>query len=211
MTAAKKPSNIHQRVLGVMDDLHYVKKEDKKVNGQYTFASHDGVTAALHPFLVKHRIVVIPTVVEHTRDGNLTVVNVEVNFVNADMPEDKITINSIGTGTDNQDKGIGKAVSYATKYAFLKVFVLETGDDIEKHSIDHKPDTTPQTQATTSVNIISKKQADILQNLMDATKSDQELFCSHFKVNELTDLPANQYTRAHKLLAKKQEDLNAAA
>ena len=126
MTAAKKPLNIHQRVLGVMDDLHYVKKEDKKVNGQYTFASHDAVSAAIHPLLVKHRIVVTPTVIEHTIDGNRTVVNVEVNFVNADIPEDKITINSIGYGIDNQDKGIGKAVSYATKYAILKMFVLET-------------------------------------------------------------------------------------
>ncbi len=199
MTAAKKPSNIHQRVLGVMDDLHYVKKEDKKVNGQYTFASHDGVTAALHPFLVKHRIVVIPTVVEHTIDGNRTVVNVEVNFVNADVPEDKITINSIGYGIDNQDKGIGKAVSYATKYAFLKMFVLETGDDPEQDLIDHQPDT------------ITDEQAVSLQTLIDATETSQQDFCAHFKVEALADLPVDRYTIAHKQLQKKQEKLNAAA
>ena len=199
MTAAKKPLNIHQRVLGVMDDLHYVKKEDKKVNGQYTFASHDAVSAAIHPLLVKHRIVVTPTVIDHTIDGNRTVVNVEVNFVNADVPEDKITINSIGYGIDNQDKGIGKAVSYATKYAFLKMFVLETGDDPEQDLIDHKPDT------------ITDEQAMLLQTLIDATETSQQDFCAHFKVKALGDLPVDRYTIAHKQLQKKQEKLNAAA
>ena len=192
----KKPLNIYQRVLAVMDDLYYVQKEDKKVNGQYTFVSHDAVSAAIHPFLVKHRIVVTPTVIDHTIDGNRTVVNVEVNFVNADIPEEKITINSIGYGIDNQDKGIGKAVSYATKYAFLKMFVLETGDDPEQDLIDHRPDT------------ITDEQAVSLQTLIDVTETSQQDFCAHFKVKALADLPLDRYTIAHKQLQKKQEKLH---
>jgi len=193
----KKPLNIHQRILSVMDDLHYVQKEDRKVNGQYSFASHDAVSAAVHPLLVKHRIVVIPTVIDYSRDGNLTIVNVEVNFVNADVPEDKISINSFGTGTDNQDKGVGKAVSYATKYAFLKIFVLETGDDPERDSIDHKPET------------ISNNQAVALQNLIEETGTRISDFCAHFEISELKNLPKTEFKTAATSLQKKQEKLNA--
>ena len=193
----KKPLNIHQRILSVMDDLHYVQKEDRKVNGQYSFASHDAVSAAVHPLLVKHRIVVIPTVIDYSRDGNLTIVNVEVNFVNADVPEDKISINSFGTGTDNQDKGVGKAVSYATKYAFLKIFVLETGDDPERDSIDHKPET------------ISNNQAVALQNLIEETGTRISDFCAHFEISELKNLPKKEFKTAATSLQKKQEKLNA--
>ena len=193
----KKPLNIYQKILSVMDDLHFVQKEDKKVNGQYSFASHDAVSAAVHPLLVKHRIVVIPTVIDYSRDGNLTVVNVEVNFVNADVPEDKITINSFGTGTDNQDKGVGKAVSYATKYAFLKIFVLETGDDPERDSIDHKPET------------ISNVQAVALQNLIEETGTRISDFCAHFEISELKNLPKTEFKTAATSLQKKQEKLNA--
>tara|TARA_R100001594_G_scaffold85275_1_gene119699 strand:- start:142 stop:741 length:600 start_codon:yes stop_codon:yes gene_type:complete len=193
----KKPLNIHQRILSVMDDLHYVQKEDRKVNGQYSFASHDAVSAAVHPLLVKHRIVVIPTVIDYSRDGNLTIVNVEVNFVNADVPEDKISINSFGTGTDNQDKGVGKAVSYATKYAFLKIFVLETGDDPERDSIDHKPET------------ISNNQAVALQNLIEETGTRISDFCAHFEISKLKNLPKKEFKTAATSLQKKQEKLNA--
>tara|TARA_R100001594_G_scaffold22664_1_gene43925 strand:+ start:22 stop:621 length:600 start_codon:yes stop_codon:yes gene_type:complete len=193
----KKPSNIYQRILSVMDDLHFVQKEDKRVNGQYTFVSHDAVSAAIHPLLVKHRIVVTPTVIDHTIDGNRTVVNVEVNFVNADMPEEKITINSIGYGIDNQDKGIGKAVSYATKYAFLKMFVLETGDDPEQDLIEHQPDT------------ITNKQAVALQNLIEETGTRISDFCAHFEISELKNLPKTEFKTAATSLQKKQEKLHA--
>ena len=193
----KKPLNIYQRILSVMDDLHFVQKEDKRVNGQYTFVSHDAVSAAIHPLLVKHRIVVTPTVIDHTIDGNRTVVNVEVNFVNADMPEEKITINSIGYGIDNQDKGIGKAVSYATKYAFLKMFVLETGDDPEQDLIEHQPDT------------ITNKQAVALQNLIEETGTRISDFCAHFEISELKNLPKKEFKTAATSLQKKQEKLHA--
>jgi hypothetical protein len=59
-------------------------------------------------------------------------------FINADCPEEKIESFYYGYGIDTQDKGIGKAISYAVKYALLKQFCLETGDDPERDMIDKK-------------------------------------------------------------------------
>ncbi len=112
-----------------MKELDYIEKGDKTVNGQYRFASHDQVTGKVHPLLVKHGIAVIPSVDQLTQEGNRTTVKLCVAFVNADNPKDMFAINHYGYGVDTSDKGPGKAISYAYKYALLKTFCLETGDD----------------------------------------------------------------------------------
>lgn len=121
--------NIYSRILAIMSELDYIERGKKTVNGQYRFVSHDQVTATLHPYLVKHGIVVVPSVEEVKQEGNRTEVKLTVSFVNAEAPQDNFTLRSIGYGVDSGDKGPGKAISYAYKYALLKTFCLETGDD----------------------------------------------------------------------------------
>jgi hypothetical protein len=129
--------NIYQRLASCMAEVEYVQKEDRKVNNQYTFVSHDAVTAKVRKAFVNHGIVSVPRVIKHYSEGNRTTVDIEVDFVNIDEPEDKITVPCFGYGIDPQDKGPGKAMSYAVKYAYLKVLALETGDDPERDNIDH--------------------------------------------------------------------------
>lgn len=135
--------NIHQRMLAVMTDIAYVQKEDKKVNDQYRFVSHDAVTAKVRGALIKHGIVATTDIVRHEQNGNRTEVDVRVEFINVDNPADRVAINAFGYGIDSQDKGPGKAVSYAVKYAYLKAFALETGDDPERDNINHEPGKKP--------------------------------------------------------------------
>jgi len=112
-----------------MSELNYIQKGPKSVNGQYRYASHDQVTAAIHPFLVKYGVTALPTVTAHTQEGNRTTVDLRVVFTNADDPNDAIAISCFGYGVDPGDKGPGKAVSYAFKVACLKALALETGED----------------------------------------------------------------------------------
>ena len=130
----RKPSNIYQRILGIMADLHYIQKGDKMVNGQYKYVSHDQVTAAIHPMLVKHGIVTLPTVKDKRQEGNRTEVDLLVYFVNVDDPTDQFSVLSFGYGVDSGDKGPGKAISYAFKMACLKTFCLETGEDPDQNA-----------------------------------------------------------------------------
>lgn len=136
----EKKMNIHQRIRAVMVDVAYVQKEDKMVNNQYTFVSHDAVTKAVRGAMIEHGIIAVPNVTEWHQDGNRTSVDLLVEFFNVDDPKDSIRVNVFGFGVDQQDKGPGKAFSYAKKYAFLQLFCLETGDDPERDSIDHKPE-----------------------------------------------------------------------
>lgn len=123
-------------MLAVMQKLSFVAKEDKKINGQYTFVSHDAVTSAVREECIRNGLILYQTVTAHAQEGNTTAVDVEVSIVNVDNPEDRITIKSFGYGVDTQDKGPGKAMSYAYKYALLKAFSLETGDDPERDSVE---------------------------------------------------------------------------
>src|SRR4051812_6089325 len=93
--------NVYQRVLGVMTDLDYIQKGSKTVNGQYRFTSHDQVTAALHPHLVKHRLAAIPSMQDITQEGNRTAIKLFVTFVNVDNPADNFTVSYPGYGVDS--------------------------------------------------------------------------------------------------------------
>jgi hypothetical protein len=101
------------------------------------------VTAKVREALVKHGILAITNVTKREQDGNRTTADVAVQFVNIDEPGEFLTVNSFGYGIDPQDKGPGKAISYAVKYAYLKAFALETGDDPERDNINHEPSRKP--------------------------------------------------------------------
>ena len=120
--------NIYQRLAAAMADVTYIQKE-KKQGMRYTIVSHDAVTAKVRPALLKHGIVYHPIGLEFDQVGNRTEVCLAVRFVNIEDPADFFDVPSLGYGIDDQDKGPGKAISYAVKYALLKALGLETGDD----------------------------------------------------------------------------------
>jgi hypothetical protein len=76
-----------------------------------------------------------------------------VRFANIDDPQDFIDVESCGHGIDTQDKGPGKAQSYAVKYALLKALGLETGDDADHDSIEHNRVDPAMHQAATAAAI----------------------------------------------------------
>lgn len=139
-------ANIYQRLHAVMEEVEYIQKE-KKNGMNYTIVSHDAVTAKVRPVLVKHRVIYYPVKIDRTQDGNRTQMDVTVRFVNIDQPADFIDVACCGYGIDPQDKGPGKATSYAVKYALLKALGLETGDEPDEQNIPHEPAPTKGQQA----------------------------------------------------------------
>ena len=142
MATKEKVLNIHQRLNAVMADVNYTKK-DKKIEigkGSYSVTGHDAVTKLIHPLLVKHKISLIPTVVEMTQEGNRTRVLMSFDWVNIDAPKDYFTNQCVSYGVDNQDKGPGKSISYAQRFITLKTLHLETGErDVEEDDVDFSP------------------------------------------------------------------------
>jgi hypothetical protein len=74
-----------------------------------------------------------------------------------DNPADRFTSEGFGYGTDNSDKGVGKSFSYAVKYALLKTFMIESGDDEEDRQPEEKPEYKPVNYKVRDANILAIK------------------------------------------------------
>ena len=121
--------NIFERLNAVQQEVKYIQKEQKQ-GMRYSIVSHDSVTAKVRPAMVKHGVVYWPNEIYYRQNGNRTEAHIVVRFQSVNKERsDFIDVASLGYGIDQQDKGPGKSISYAVKYALLKVLGLETGDD----------------------------------------------------------------------------------
>ena len=141
--------NIYQRVNEVRKAVDYLIK-DKKVD-TYMAVTHDAVTAAIRGHFIEHGVMVVPAAVVQSNvvlTGTMTArgtpfIRLEIRYrfevVNVDDPQDKFSIEIEAHALDHGDKAPGKALSYAKKYAMLKLLEIETGEEEEGREEQHKP------------------------------------------------------------------------
>ena len=146
--------SVYEKMLNVMSKVGYLNKdgfvETSRGKG-YKALTDEKVLTAIRPVLVEERLLMIPVKMDHRRtdekvvaydrEGNqiervnrLTDVDMVFRFIDVDNPSDIVEVVSSGTGVDTQDKGIGKAQTYAKKYAILNSFLVPSGDDTDQIS-----------------------------------------------------------------------------
>lgn len=132
--------NLYHKINLVRKKIGYIQK-DRTVStgkGSYKAVTHDQVTALVRDHLIEYGIICIPNFIS----GSMTEPRGESNqwrysaiyefmFINSDDPSDRFLISIEAHAMDNADKAPGKALSYAKKYAILKLFEIETGEDEE--------------------------------------------------------------------------------
>lgn len=137
--------NLLQRINDVRKAIRYVQKDKSVSTGgsSYRAVTHDMVTAMVREHMVAAGIVSWPVLVEstsmpHEVDKDMVrakqfryEATYDFHFANCDDPKDEIVIRIQAHGMDSADKAPGKALSYAKKYAVLKLFEIETGEDEE--------------------------------------------------------------------------------
>lgn len=129
--------NLLQRINEVRKAISYIKK-DARVDNKYSAVTHDAVTAMVREHMVNQGIVSWPNLVEsqamQKEEGSKQFryeATYDFTFCNVEDRNDSLTIRIQAHAMDNADKAPGKALSYAMKYALLKLFNLETGEDEE--------------------------------------------------------------------------------
>ncbi len=139
--------NVYQRLAWVAKRVAYIAKDREMQSDymSYRYVSHDKVVAMLRKPILEAGLMLVTDVTDHKvkevegvrgRKAYWTEVTVQFTFVNVDDPSDFVIYRTVGQGMDMNDKGSGKAISYAVKYGFLKGFLLETGEDTDRESID---------------------------------------------------------------------------
>lgn len=118
-----------------MQDVEYMAKDDhiKFKSTNYKAISEEKVTRTVRESLIKNKLVILPVEQDHSREGTLSTVNVKYKIIDIESGENEVIVSS-GTGVDTQDKGVGKAMTYAYKYLLLRTFAIPTGEDPDKIS-----------------------------------------------------------------------------
>ena len=125
----------------------------------YAFRSIDQVYNALSPALVKHKLIILPRMIDRQVTERISsngktlfyvVVSGEFDFISTDDGS-KVTIKTFGEAMDSGDKATNKAMSVAYKYAAFQAFCIpteETTQDADKESHEVLP-VSEQTQQQT--------------------------------------------------------------
>lgn len=154
--------NIYQRMLAITADMQTVAKNllVPAGGGKYRAVSETDVLNAVKPLEIRHGVYSYPVerrtisvdvleTEERRKDYDTKqyetirktqfVYRIETRyrFVNVDLPNEYIDVVSYGDGIDSADKAPGKAMTYSDKYALLKAYKIQTGDDPDQ---DASPD-----------------------------------------------------------------------
>jgi len=113
----------------------YVQKDGNNAFHKYRYASAANILGHVNDALAKAGLAVVdtaPEVVSDTGIGKDRVVTVRMTLVVADTETaERATFRGLGSGMDAGDKAVMKAVTAATKYAWMGAFSISTGDDPE--------------------------------------------------------------------------------
>jgi hypothetical protein len=215
--------NIFQRMSAITAELRTVAKNLTVPTGgknSYKAVSERDILDAVKPVEEKHGVYSYPvsrTVLESNllenenaytdQRGNTTVkktttfmtrIETVYRFVNIDNPAEYIETTTFAEGIDTQDKGSGKAMTYADKYALMKAYKISTGDDPDQTASDENnnytravPKETPKPKAK------QKTPRELLIDKLDALGIDKNAYAVEKGLNK--DTTAETYT---KLLAE---------
>lgn len=128
------------------------------------------------------------------------------------------TTEAVGMGIDDNDKAMGKAYTYAVKYALLKLFRLRYGDDTdfkaseplhtEKPKEDKKEDKPKEDKKTSKGKepLMTEKQRDYILGMMQQKNVSEAVIIQKFDVEPSRD--ENIPMKVARAIIKYLEELN---
>lgn len=199
---AIKGMNLHEKISHISSEIEYLQKDDKVGygNNSYKAISIEKVVTTVADKMCKYGVVIYPVEQIYSRkdeevvkkDGTgginrISDVDVKYEVVNIHNPVERFVTVSSGTGVDTQDKGIGKAMTYAYKNMLIRLFAIPTGDDTDKV---HSDDYTKKLMGDGKENTKTKKLYEMAQAKGFTTKQVVDRCKAKYKkvdVDKLTD------------------------
>ena len=205
--------NIYQKMAKITAELKTVAKNlevQQTRTSSYKAVSERDILDAVKPLEEKHGVYSYPasrrvlesnilesenvykdTVTKKTTF--MTRIETVYRFVNIDEPSEYIETTVFSEGIDSQDKGSGKAMTYADKYALMKAYKISTGDDPDQFAsepVDYKKD---NSLSPNQLKVISEYPQDTLRWI-----------CDHYKVDGIVNLTRDQATEIINAVNKKK-------
>ncbi len=191
--------NIYEKILTIMSEVSYLSKDDSIEFGKtkYKALSEEKVTSIMRKQMIDKQLLVYPIEQSSSRDNNISHVDVTYRIVNVENPDEYIDVKSCGDGYDTQDKGAGKAMTYAFKYMWLRTFAIPTGEDPDKISSDEIDAQIAESKAKdTSKSPISEVKINALISKCESDNVDIAKLLLLYKLSDLMDMNEKQYSNA---------------
>jgi hypothetical protein len=198
---------LYQKMHQIMTETSGLEKTMTVGTGSnsYRAISEKAILNEIKPLLKKYGVIMFPIEAEikevvNTYTGYkgetsrlMSQVVVKYKIVDVESNEFEI-LATVGNGVDPQDKGSGKAWTYAYKALLQKTFMLFSGEDTDN---EHSDDISDQMTAV-PVKKISKEQAEVLYGVIKEKKKDDaesyiEKVIGYYGANTLNDLDIKQY------------------
>jgi hypothetical protein len=218
-----KGMNLWEKVANISAEIGNLQKDDVVGTGsksQYKAISIEKVVKSVGEKMNKYGVVIYPIQQQYTRTdervmgydsynkkdvekiNRISDVDVTYQVVNIHNPVETMITVASGTGVDTQDKGVGKAQTYAYKNMLLKLFAIATGDDTDKI---HSDDYTNKLYGEKPKDTIN---ADLREKLYDLakrkgiTQASINKSCTNDYNSELNYLDAKQYEELFARISK---------
>lgn len=141
---------IYSAISAIISDCPAISKNQKNQQQGFMYRGVDVVMNVFQPLLAKHRVFVVPELLDSFREerktqkgGNLiyTVLRMRYTF----YAEDGSSVSAVvqGEGMDSADKSSNKAMSVAFKYACFQVFCIPT-EEFKDPDAEIPPPSVPQ-------------------------------------------------------------------
>lgn len=131
----------------IMGEIDRVAKNGHNQHFGYRYATESDIADSVRSLMAERNLAVIPScdptalqlkpLTKQTRDGEvpkgfLFLLPCSFTIMDGDSGEEK-TVTWVGSGEDQSDKGVYKAMTGALKYFLLKLFLIPTGDEKSSH------------------------------------------------------------------------------
>ena len=129
---------IFQAIPAIMEEIGHIGKDKKNQQQGFMFRGIDQVMNTMKPLLAKHRVFIVPEILETKREERLTksggtliytMHKVDYHFFADDGSQVCATV--VGEGMDSADKSSNKAMAVAFKYACFQVFCIPTEEMVK--------------------------------------------------------------------------------
>lgn len=207
--------NIYQRMLKITADISTVAKNLEVGFGssKYKAVGEADILRAVKPieeqngvysYPVEREVIESGTMERDTKSGKSVQLYLRIKtvyrFICIDDPTSYIDIVSYGDGVDTQDKAPGKAMTYSDKYALMKAYKIQTGDDPDQYASE--PQERVRVSARPAQNSRKMMEDFIIANY---DLKNLEKIKAYYKVQTISDLTNEQMMAvyAQKVAAQK--------
>lgn len=214
---------IFQLIPAIMGEIDAVGKNKQNKQQGFMYRGIDDVMNAINPALVKHKVFIVPEVLEQNREerqtnkgSNLIYSICKMKFKFCAEDGSSVEAITIGEGMDSGDKATNKAMAIAFKYACFQIFCIPTEEmkdpDSDSHQIEPKGSTEVPNQNKEQLNqqmvqdtantVIDEIKIKVIREIIQKKGYSEASVLEHYKLNSFAAMMISQWSNAMQLLEK---------